>query len=156
VWAYDPTPRHDVPIVEIAGLAQDQALSELFAPLTLQRIDDLSTKYGRGTTMSLVDLFDWSRNGIYGDIANGAVAHAGVVRRNAQMRFTKRLAQLWIAPADGTPTDAQALARLQLENLSHDCAIALQGRLDELTRAHLEALSAMAKQALEARATIAR
>ncbi|HEY1976896.1 MAG TPA: zinc-dependent metalloprotease [Candidatus Baltobacteraceae bacterium] len=155
-WAYNPAPRHDVPIVEIAGSAQDQALGELFAPLTLQRIDDLSTKYGRGTTMTLVDLFDWSRTGIYGDIASGAVARAGVVRRNAQMRFAKRLAQLWIAPADGTPTDAQSLARLQLEDLSHNCAVALNGKLDELTRAHLEALAAVAKQALEARATIAR
>jgi uncharacterized protein DUF4953/uncharacterized protein DUF5117/uncharacterized protein DUF5118 len=155
-WAYNPGSRHDVPIVEIAGLAQDQALGELFAPLTLQRIDDLSTKYRRGTTMTLVDLFDWSRNGIYGDIANGAVAQAGVVRRNAQMRFAKRLAQLWLAPAEGTPTDAQSLARLQLEDLSHDCAAALRGRIDELTRAHLEALAAVAKQALDARATIAR
>ena len=154
-WVYNPGPRHDVPIVEIAGLAQDQALDELFAPLTLQRIDDLSTKYGRGTTMTLVDLFDWSRDGIFGDIANGAIARAGVVRRNAQMRFAKRLAQLWTAPPDGTPTDAQSLARLQLEDLSHGCALALRGKLDELTRAHVEALAAIAKQALEARATIA-
>ncbi|HKE37045.1 MAG TPA: zinc-dependent metalloprotease, partial [Candidatus Baltobacteraceae bacterium] len=153
-WIYNPGPRHDVPIVEIAGIAQDQALGELFAPLTLQRIDDLSTKYGRGTTMTLVDLFDWSRNGIYGDIANGAVARAGVVRRNAQIRFAKRLAKLWTSPDEGTPADAQSLARLQLEDLSHDCAVALRAHLDELTRAHVEALAAIARQALEAHATI--
>jgi hypothetical protein len=155
-WIYNPGPRHDVPVVEIAGTAQEQVLDELFAPLTLQRIDDLSTKYARGATMSLTDLFDWTRGGIYGDIASGAVAHAGVVRRNAQMRFAKRLAQLWIAPAGGTPTDAQSLARLQLEDLEHDCNAALRGSLDEQTRAHLEALAAVAKQAIEARATIAR
>jgi hypothetical protein len=154
-WVYDPDPRHDVPVVEVAGDTQDRVLDELFAPLTLQRIDDLSVKYAHGTTMSLTDLFDWTRGGIFGDIANGRIAQAGVVRRNAQMRFAKRLSQMWIAPAKGTPTDAQALARLQLEELSRDCAAALRGRLDELTRAHVEALAALSKQALEARATIA-
>ncbi len=154
-WVYDPTPRHDVPVVQVAGGAQETVLNEIFAPLTLQRIDDLSTKYAPGTTMSIADLFDWTRSGIFGDIANGSIARSGVVRRNAQMRFAKRLSQLWIAPSKGTPTDAQALARLQLEDLEHDCALGLRGSLDELTRAHVEALAALAKQALEARATIA-
>jgi Met-zincin/Domain of unknown function (DUF5117) len=154
-WAYNPGPRHDVPIVEIAGQTQDLVLDELFAPLTLQRIDDLSLKYARGTTMTLADLFDWTREGIFGDIANGSIARAGVVRRNVQMRFAKRLSQMWTAPDKGTPTDAQALARLQLEDLARYCAAALHAPVDELTRAHIEALAALAKQALEARATIA-
>ncbi len=154
-WIYNPPPRHDVAVVQIAGQTQGRVLGELFAPLTLQRIDDLSTKYPAGTTMTLTDLFDWTRTGIFGDIASGAIARAGVVRRNAQMQFARRLAQLWIAPAAGTPTDAQSLARLQLEFLSHDAAVALHGKSDEITRAHLEALEALAKQALDARATLA-
>jgi hypothetical protein len=154
-WNNTETDRHDVPVVEMAGQAQQNALGELFAPLTLQRIDDLSTKYARGTTMSLTDLFDWTRDGIYGDLANGAIAKAGVVRRNVQMQFAKRLAQLWVSPGEGTPTDAQSLARLQLETLAHNCALALNRPLDEQTRAHVEALAAVAKQALDARATIA-
>ncbi|MBV8433228.1 MAG: zinc-dependent metalloprotease [Candidatus Eremiobacteraeota bacterium] len=155
-WIYNPGDRHDVPIVEIASRTQERVMDELFAPLTLTRIDDLSTKYAAGSTMTLSDLFDWTRNGMYGDLASGAVAKAGVVRRNAQMHFAKRLAQLWVSPSDGTPTDAQSLARLQLEMLAHDCALGLLHSLDEQTRAHLEALQAVAKQALEARATIAR
>ena len=155
-WIYDPSPRHDVDVAGIAATAQEQVLDELFAPLTLARIDGLSMKYAPGSTMTLTDLFDWSRNGIFGDIESGAVAKAGVVRRNAQMNFAKRLARLWTSPAAGTPTDAQALARLQLEELSGYTARGLRrGRLDELTRAHLEALEALAKQALEARATMA-
>jgi hypothetical protein len=154
-WAYDPTPRHDVGVVQIAGQAQERAMGELFAPLTLQRIDDLSTKYAPGTTMTLADLFDWTRDGIFGDLPNGNIARVGVVRRNAQMQFAKRLAQMWIAPARGTPTDAQAMARLQLEKLLGYCGNALNDKLDELTRAHVEALAAIARQALDARATIA-
>ncbi len=155
-WAYDPSSRHDVDVVAIAGAAQEQVLDELFAPLTLSRIDGLATKYASGSTMTLADLFDWTRDGIFGDIENGTVAKAGVVRRNAQMNFAKRLGRLWTAPAAGTPTDAQAMARLQLENLTGYAARALRAnKLDEMTRAHLEALQALARQALEARATIA-
>jgi hypothetical protein len=154
-WSYDPTPRHDVAVVEIAANVQDQALGELFAPLTLQRIDDLSTKYRPGTTMTLTDLFDWSRGGIFGDVTNGKASQDGVVRRNLQIRFAKRLATMWTSPAAGTPTDAQALARLQLEDLAADTGQQLRtAHLDEMTRAHLEALQAIAKQALEARATV--
>ncbi|HKU81442.1 MAG TPA: zinc-dependent metalloprotease [Candidatus Tumulicola sp.] len=155
-WSYDPSPRHDVDVAGIARAAQDTVLGELFAPLTLSRIDDLSLKYARGSTMSLADLFDWTRDGIYGDIENGKAAAAGVVRRNAQIDFAKRLSALWTAPAPGTPPDAQAMARLQLANLAGYCDAALRApKLDEMTRAHLEALQALAKQALEARATMA-
>ncbi|HTX60505.1 MAG TPA: zinc-dependent metalloprotease [Verrucomicrobiae bacterium] len=154
-WAYDPSPRHDVAVVEMAAQTQTRVLDELFAPLTLQRIDDLSTKYAPGTTMSLADLFDWTRNGIFGDVASGGVARDGVVRRNLQVLFAKRLAQLWVAPAKETPSDAQALARLQLVDLSGACSSALRRDLDELSRAHVEALQAIADQALQARATIA-
>lgn len=155
-WSYNPSPRHDVDVVGIARIAQNAVLDELFAPLTLSRIDDLSTKYSRGSTMTLSDLFDWTRDGIYGDIENGEAAGAGVVRRNAQMDFTKRLSLLWTAPSAGTPPDAQAMARLQLANLAGYCGAALRApKLDELTRAHLEALQALAKQALEAHATMA-
>ncbi|HEY9084327.1 MAG TPA: zinc-dependent metalloprotease [Candidatus Tyrphobacter sp.] len=155
-WAYNPTPRHDVAVSQIAAATQDAVLNELFAPLTLQRIDDLSLKYRAGSTMSLVDLFDWARASIFGDIASGAVAGDGVVRRDLQIRYAKRLAALWTAPARGTPTDAQSLARLQLVELETDATAAGSRRgLGEMTQAHLGALAAIARQALEARPTIA-
>ena len=76
--------------------------------------------------MTLTDLFDWTRGGIFGDIQNGKAAQAGVVLRNVQVNFAKRLAKLWTSPAAGTPPDAQALARLQLEYLVNDSATALR------------------------------
>lgn len=155
-WAYAPSPRHDVPIVEIVGKAQKAALDELFSPLRLQRIDDLSTKYHAGTTMTLSDLFGWAQDGIFGDIAGGQAAKDGVIRRNLQIAYAKRLGDLWTAPKAGTPADAQALARLELENLQRAVAAGLRSpHLDELTRAHLQALGAIAAQALHAHATIA-
>lgn len=151
-WAYNPTPRHDVSPAAMAAAAQESVLSEVFNPLTLQRIDDLAGKYGKGATMSLTDLFDWSNATIFGDIAGG---RDGLVRRNLQTRFAKRLAALWVKPAPGTPSDASALARRSLAALQSDANSALARRgLDEQTRAQLSALSAIAAQALEARAAI--
>jgi hypothetical protein len=155
-WAYNPAPRHDVPITQIIGNAQNVALNELFSPLRLQRIDDLSTKYDDGATMTLSDLFDWAQSGIFGDIAGGRVAKAGVIRRNLQIVYAKRLGDLWTSPKPGTPSDAQALARLELGNLRQSVRAGLRTpHLDELMRAHLEALDAIASQALQARAVIA-
>lgn len=155
-WSYKAAPRHDYPIVEEAAMIQDSMLDELFAPLTLERIDDLSTKYRPGTTMSLADLFDWSRASIFGDITTGAVAHDGVVRRNLQIDYAKRLATLWTSPAKGVPSDAQMLARLQLTDLQSAATEALQHyHFDETTQAHVAGLVAIARAALEAHAMIA-
>jgi hypothetical protein len=155
-WAYKPPPRHDYPIVEEAALIQDRVLSELFAPLTLERIDDLATKYRPGTTMSLADLFDWARKSIFGDITSGAVVHDGTVRRNLQVAYAKRLGELWTTPAKGVPPDAQMLARLQLVDLERDASAAVRRyHFDETTQAHVAGLAAIAREALEARATIA-
>ncbi|HEX5274433.1 MAG TPA: zinc-dependent metalloprotease [Candidatus Rubrimentiphilum sp.] len=153
-WAYNPSPRHDVAVTTIVNNAQNQALSELFAPLTLQRIDDLQTKYSPGATMSMTNLFDWARASIFGDLTGG-INSAGPIRRNLQVNYAKRLSDMWINPAPGTPADAQALARIQLQQLRQLAAQGLQSSgLSELTRAHLEALSALAQQALDAKANI--
>jgi len=105
--------------------------------------------------MTISDLFDWAQASVFGDIANGRASQDGVVMRNLQARYAKRLGALWTSPQQGTPDDARALARLELEVLRNDCRTAL-GRpsLDELTRAHLEELDAIAGQALNAQAVI--
>ena len=154
-WAYNPPDRHDIDVVDLAGTAQDRVLAELFAPLTLQRVDQLQTKYGAGKTMTLTDLFDWTQSAIYGDVANGRASSDGVVRRNLQARYARRLGAMWTAPMPGTPDDARALARLKLEDLRTDVHGALgKSGLDELTRAHLEELDAIASQALTAQAVV--
>ncbi len=151
-WAYNPTPRHDVPVVETVNAAQNAALDEIFAPLTLQRIADIHTKYRVNSTMSLTDLFTWAQATIFGDLANGMVEHDGPIKRNLQMAFAKRLAMMWLHPMAGAPSDAQALARGELVNLRDESTTGLQRKgLDELTRAHLAALRALANAALSER-----
>ena len=153
-WAYDPTPHHDLSIADAAARFQDEAMTEMYAPLTLDRLDSYSLKYAPGTTMSLDDLFAWSRASIFGDLRDGSIAKAGLVRRNLQMRYAQQLAKLWLAPDPGTPSDARALARLALVHLADDArAGAKNSHLSELARAQLGALGAVASQALEARAS---
>lgn len=153
-WAYNPTTRHDVSVVDIVNAAQEAALAELFSPLRLRRLDDMGMKYGEGATMTMTDLFDWSRATILGDLASGAKTD-GVVRRNLQINYAKMLADMWTSPKPGTPGDAQALARLELTNLRHAAAngAGVSG-LSQIDRAHLESLEAIADQALAAHATI--
>jgi hypothetical protein len=153
-WAYDPPPRHDVGVAQIVGHAQVATLRALFSPLRMARLDDMSTKYGNGETMDLADLFDWSRTAIFGNIASGG-AQDGLIRRNLQTSYARLLSQMWIAPAKRTPADAQALARLELQNLAHDAATGAPLASSEVERAHLEALAALAQRALRARATAA-
>jgi hypothetical protein len=150
-WVYNPSPRHDVGVAQIAFAAQASALSEMFAPLRLQRIDELGFKYSAGSTMTLADLFTWTRDGIFGDIADGSIAKAGPVRRTLQTSFANGMANMWVVPAPGTPADAQALARMQLGYLQRNTTATLQrGHLDDVTRAHLEALNSIATEALNA------
>jgi hypothetical protein len=154
-WAYDPPGHHDIDVARIAATAQDTVLDELFAPLTLQRIDALPERFGRGATMKLSDLFDWSYATIFGDIRDGHVARIGEVKRDLHLRFAERLARLWVNPGPGIPADARSLARSALVRLANDTAAAERRHgLDNLTRAHLEALGAVARQALEAHVVI--
>jgi hypothetical protein len=155
-WAYTPSIRHDVPIATTVETAQMSVLHELFSPLRLQRLDDMSMRYPAGATMTMADLFDWARSGIFGSIGNGSVAREGLIRRNLQTMYARFLGTMLTSPQAGTPGDAQALARVQLEDLHHAAAVALaHGHLDELTRGHLESLQSIADAALSAKEIIA-
>jgi Met-zincin/Domain of unknown function (DUF5117) len=153
-WGYNPPPRHDVGVAMIVGKVQAAQLHALFSPLRMERLDDMSTKYGHGKTMNLADLFDWTQSAIFGGIASGG-ANDGLIRRNLQTSYASLLSQLWIAPAKREPSDAQALARLELQNLAHDATTGAPLASSEVERAHLEALAALAQRALRARTTAA-
>jgi hypothetical protein len=153
-WGYDPPMRHDVPVVKIVGNAQLATLHALFSPLSMERLDDMSTKYAPGQTMDLADLFDWAQAGIFDGLASGG-ARDGLIRRNLQTSYGRLLSQILIAPERRTPSDARALARLELQKLAHDAAAGAPHASTEVERAHLDALAALAEQALHAQATVA-
>ncbi|HXW76296.1 MAG TPA: zinc-dependent metalloprotease, partial [Candidatus Eremiobacteraceae bacterium] len=154
-WSYNPPPRHDAPMVEIAEQFQDGELGTIFQPLMLQRIDDLSTKAKPGQTMSLADLFAWTQQSVFGDLHNGSLTTIPIVHRGLQQHYVSMLASLLLSPAPGTPFDAQALAREELVSLQSDLHGALgSSKLDTITRAHLELLQARVSRTLSAQTTV--
>jgi len=127
----------------------------MFQPLMLERLNDLSLKARPGSTMSLVDLFNWTQTAVFGDLRDPKLAGIGQVHRSLQQWYARMLARLWIAPAPDTPYDAQSLARAQLSSLRKDIRTALGRRgLDQMTRAHLEALQDAVSRPLDARQLI--
>ena len=116
-------------------------LARLYGPVTLGRLDDMDLKYRPGATMDLGDLFGWMQQAIYSDIPSGKAVP--LVRRNLQRNYTALLSKLANAPATGTPADAQALARYELQSLRGTLSSALRrGGSDVMTRAHLQAMAA--------------
>jgi hypothetical protein len=154
-WSYNPPPRHDVPFAEMAEGFQTQELQLMFQPLMLQRVDELSLKYRAGQTMSLVDLFSWTQNSVFGDLRGKSVGSIPLIHRSLQQSYVGLLSGLLIAPAPGTPFDAQALARAELTSLQGDLrhALATPG-LDVMTQAHLADLQVRVGRALDARVTM--
>lgn len=155
LWAYAPEPRHDMPVAELAGDFAGQLLTMLYDPLMLERLNDLPLKARPGSTMSLLDLFDWTQTSIYGDLRNPRLRSIDQVHRAVQQWYARKLAQIWLAPAAGTPYDAQSMARAKLVDLRSNLNTALgRSGLDELTRAHLASLQDVVSRALDARQVV--
>lgn len=154
-WAYNPPMRHDEPVAQIAEIIQQQTLNSIFSPILLQRLDDLSLKYGTGRTMSLSDAFAWTQSAVFGDLRGKNVSGMGEVHRSLQQWYVRMLAQMLLAPKPGMPYDAQSLARAELVAIRDEARAARQrSGFDDLTSAHLAALEAVADQALSARMTV--
>jgi hypothetical protein len=154
-WAYAPPVRHDVPVATVVETFQKRILDQMFQPVVLQRLDDLSLKYAPGTTMSLSDVFTWTQKAVYGDLSDGRIANANEIHRSLQQSYARMLAHMVLAPDAGVPYDAQSLARAELSSLAGDIAKAeTRAKLDLLTRAHLDALGAVARDALTARTVV--
>lgn len=155
VWAYNPQPRHDEPVTQIAEGTQARELTTLFQPLMLQRLNDLPLKAKPGETMSLTDLFDWTQSSVYGDLRNSKMSRIGEVHRWLQQWYARMLARMWLAPEPGTPYDGSSLARAQLVSLRRDLKSALgRSGQDELMRAHLASLQDVVSRALDARQVV--
>jgi hypothetical protein len=146
-------PRHDMPLEDIVARYQLATISRFFQPITLSRLDDMDMKYGSHTTMDIADLFTWMQNTVYGDVRPGRAIP--LLRRNLQRNYAGLLARMANTPMRGAPSDAQALARLELRSLHASLQSALAGGVpDLLTRAHLESLDTDVLRALNAQQLI--
>jgi hypothetical protein len=150
VWAYNPPAEHDVPIVDSIGDFQQRTLDAMFKPAVLARLERNPLESPGGPTLTLADLFSHLQNTVYGDIGGGGLRDIPLLQRNLQQRFLRTLVLVANTPADGTPFEAQTLARAQVAALGHSIDAALrQSALDAETRAHLTALRARVTSALK-------
>jgi len=126
----------------------------MFSPLVLQRLADMPNKARPGATMSIADLFDWTQASVYNDLAYGKAPRTPI-RRNLQRMYARLLERLAMAPPQGTPYDAQALAQHELVSLAIDLRHVLSSKnLDTMARAHLEALQTEVNRSLQTRSVI--
>ena len=148
-WAYNPPVRHDYALSARIARAQNSVLDFLFQPVVLSRIAENPTE-SSGQTMSMADLFDW----LHASIVSKPLARASLplVTRNLQLAYAAHLETLVNKPAAGTPGDAQALARTELQRIAQDAQHALHGRLgsDRAMAAHLQNLIHAANGSLNA------
>jgi hypothetical protein len=141
--------RFDYPLHDVVLRIQARTLDNLYHPIKLGRIQDSVLMAGDGTApFSLVDLFTELRSAIWSELASGTKIDS--FRRNLQKAHIDRLEKLALTPPEKTPWDAIALARADLLQLKADADRAVRRIPDEVTSAHLKAVSARIEQILNA------
>lgn len=145
--------RPDFPLTAFVGNMQDTIIYTIFSPTNLARINDESL-LAPGKTMSLQDLFEWSRAAVYDDVASGAPIPE--LHRELQRRFTDLLLEVALLPSLGLdqlqiPYETQSLARYELQQVAAEVHKGLASHgLDVATRAHLGELASRINRGLSA------
>jgi hypothetical protein len=148
-WSYDPPERHDLAFGERVTSLQARAIHQMFLPVVLARIAASASESSGGRAMRLEDLFAWMHAGIFGELASPGANAIEPSRRALQQSYLGTLVGLAVKPDAGTPSDATALARAELERVSKEATRVLGSRiLDATTRAHVALLAARAHAAL--------
>ena len=154
-WNGNLTARHDIAVEQIAGRYQMLTLARMFAPVTLQRLDDMQYKYGVGKTMDISDLFTWMQSAVYNDVSHPKGGNIPLMRRNLQRNYASVLSQLAAQTSPAIPADAQALARYELNALDAQIKTSLRtNNLDLITKAHLASLDDDVQRTLHSQAVI--
>ncbi len=134
---------------EIVGL-QSSTIRQLLEPNRLARIRDAETKYGSSNVVSIPELMDAMTSAIWTELDR--TGNIGAMRRDLQRAHLDALVAIVVEPPDGMPSDARAVARMQLGGigLRVGSRLAAVGALDGYTRAHLMDIGARIAKALDA------
>ncbi|MHB8462260.1 MAG: zinc-dependent metalloprotease [Vulcanimicrobiaceae bacterium] len=140
-WAYNPPARHDVALARFVMGLQNRVLNELFQPLVLQRLDENKLLTSR-TTLTLAGFYSHLQDAMYGDLNNRSLRHLPLIRRNLQAAYLAKLQATATSSIASVPSDAKALAAMQLHDLHTRAEHALASHnLDTITRAHVTYLA---------------
>ena len=134
---------------------QTGLLETLTAPMLMARVREAESRSAE--PYRLAEHMDRLTRAIWGEVGGGSAAAMKALdgpgtRRELQRAYVDRLAGMIVSPATGTPDDARALARLQLQRIDGRASRTLAGDkpLGDYTRAHLLESRARIKRALEA------
>jgi hypothetical protein len=152
--------------VDRIRVRQTALLSTLFQDPRLARLAEQGATMTPGTAYTLADLFADTRQGIFAELG-GAQPTVDAYRRNLQQAFVDQMDRLINTPlvtppppqfvgfpgvtATTRPTDARALARLELQGLQTSLRAALAKPVDRTTRAHFVDLQARIDRVLNPR-----
>jgi hypothetical protein len=145
----------DYPLHDRILSIQRMVLSQLLAPATLRRVQDISLKTDDERPVQIAEVFRTLTDGVWKDYpkTGGEQRTSSAIQRNLQREHVKQLSNLvlgvrssdafsfFFGARASAPPDARSLARMHLREIEHRIAAALkekQGALDETTRAHLD------------------
>jgi len=144
--------RLDFPYHETVLGFQTAMLSNLLNPFRLSRIRDGETKYGAASMVTIPEMMGALTQAIWTESWGPGARTTSAVRRDLQRSYLDQMTQIIVQPAERTPADARAVARMQLKDLNRrlGSALAAGATLDAYTRAHLEESRARIDKALSA------
>jgi hypothetical protein len=147
VWAYNPPPEHDYPVVEVIARAQNAVLDQMFQPLVMARLERNPLE-SKARTLDLRGMFEWMQQAVFREVYESGPHNVSLLRRNLQSAYETKLIALATKPETGAPPDAQALAKYELDRLQFAAsAKSRAGGVDEVTQAHLAGLEERAAAA---------
>ena len=122
---------------------QSSVLNQILDPSRLARIRDGETKFGAGQVATMPEVLGSLTTAIWSELGLGTIS---ADRRDLQRAYLDAMARLVVNPRVGTPADARALARWELDQLRDRIDSAQSGASDAYTQAHLfEALARIDK-----------
>jgi hypothetical protein len=155
VWMAE---RNDLPIHTLVLAIQSMALDRLYAPIVLSKLADVQARVERPQdALTMADLFAGVRRAVWSEVDGRQTVNS--FRRNLQRRHLTTLVNLVVGNDPAVPEDARTLARADLLALQRGInaliardgrALPAGGRLDAISRAHLDESRARITAALEA------
>ena len=126
---------------------QSSVLDQILDPSRLSRIRDGETKFGAGQVATIPEVLGSLTTAIWSELGLGTIS---ADRRDLQRAYLDAMARLVVNPRNGTPADARALARWELDQLRDRIDSAQLGASDAYTQAHLFEALARIEKTLEA------
>ena len=126
---------------------QSSILNQILNPSRLARIRDGETKFGAGQVATIPEVLRSLTTAIWSELGLGTIS---ADRRDLQRAYLDAMARLVVNPRSGTPADARALARWELNQLRDRIDSAQSGASDAYTQAHLFEALARIDKTLEA------